>query len=130
MANPKIAIDAILADQEKQVKDYKLYPITLGRYALLELIGSPLVDTNAKFTMINVIPTLYICLNDIQTLKKYSSVNVEQLKSDAMAWSEDSLATADVPALVDTILKELLNVNKAAPVSSDNPEKKQQATDE
>lgn len=41
--NPKIALDALLADNEKTVAEYRLYPITLGRYALLELVGSPLV---------------------------------------------------------------------------------------
>lgn len=88
------------------------------------MIGSPLVDPNAKFTMINVIPTLYICLNDIATLKKYNTSNAEQLKADAMTWSEDSLKTADVPEIVNTILRELLEVNKAAPVPSDDGTKK------
>lgn len=88
------------------------------------MIGSPLVDPNAKFTMINVIPTLYICLNEIAVLKKYNSSNAEQLKSDAMAWSEDSLKTSDVPDIISTILKELLEVNKAAPVPSDDGTKK------
>jgi len=124
MANPKIAIEAILADREKTVKDYRLYPITLGRYALLEAVGSPMVDTSKKFTMLNVIPTLFVCMNDIQALKKYGAGDVEALKADAMAWSEENLRTDDVPELVDAVLKELLGVNKAAPVPSDDGSKK------
>ena len=128
--NPKIAIDALLADNEKTISEYRLYPITLGRYALLEAVGSPLVEKDAKFTMLNILPTLYICLNDIAVLKKYNSSNAEQLRQDAMTWAEDNLKTADVPELVNTILEDLLQINKAAPVPGDEDDGKTQKKQE
>ena len=119
MNNPKIAIDAILAAQEREVKNYKLYPITVGRYALLEAVESPLVDANSKFTMLNAIPSLYIVLNDIEQLKKYNTKNIEQLKADAMEWAEKDLDTNDLPDLVKTIIDMLLDINKATPSVGD-----------
>lgn len=76
--------------------------------------------------MINVLPTLFICLNDIAVLKKYNSSNAEQLRQDAMTWAEDNLKTADVPDLVNTILEDLLQINKAAPVPGDESDGKTQ----
>jgi hypothetical protein len=42
MNNPKSAIDALLEDV-KTVDDLTVYPITLGRYALLELVKCPMI---------------------------------------------------------------------------------------
>lgn len=124
MSNPHIAIEAILADREREVGEYRLYPLTIGRYALLEAVGSPLTDPNAKFTMMNILPTLYVCMNDVQTLKKYGPGDVQKLREDAMAWGEESVKAEDASELVSKILEELLNVNKAAPVTSDDGSKK------
>ena len=112
MANPKIAIEAILADREREVGEYRLYPLTIGRYALLEAVGSPLTDPSAKFTMMNILPTLYVCMNDVQTLKKYGPGDVQKLREDAMAWGEENVKAEDASELVSKILEELLNVNK------------------
>ena len=42
--NPTSAIDAILED-DKEIGNngLRIYPLTLGRYALLELVKSPLI---------------------------------------------------------------------------------------
>lgn len=115
MNNPKIAIDAILADQTREVKSYKLYPLTVGRYALLEAVESPLIDATQKFTMLNAIPTLFVVLNDMSVLKKYNTKNIDEMRSDSMAWSEENLASDDIPDLVKAVIDMLLDVNKATP---------------
>ena len=45
MDNPKAAIEALL-ETDRVVEQIKIYPITLARYGLLELIDSPFVKTD------------------------------------------------------------------------------------
>lgn len=45
--NPKTALDTILA-AENTTANMKIYPMTIARYALLELVGSPLIS-NKEF---------------------------------------------------------------------------------
>lgn len=61
MENPKAAIDALL-ESAVQAGQLTVYPLTVARYALLELIESPLVvvDLNTKLTTLDVIPTIYV----------------------------------------------------------------------
>lgn len=87
--NPKSAIDAILEDDKELKSGLRIFPITLGRYALLELVKSPLIDRETKFSTITLIPTFYIMTREVSELKGYNSRNIEQLESDAMEWAEN-----------------------------------------
>ena len=51
MTDPIKAIDAALSPA-KDVEDIKVYPITLARYALLELVKSPFVTATKDFSQI------------------------------------------------------------------------------
>ena len=85
--NPKLALDGILeTDSNKsQVK-----PLTIARYALLELIGSPLVfGTKEHLTLTGIIPTLYVMCAETDELRGWNSSNVEQLKEKAFNWADN-----------------------------------------
>ena len=48
--NPVQAVDAIL-ENDFEVDSLTVHPLTLGRYALLELLESPFIFTSKKFTL-------------------------------------------------------------------------------
>ena len=75
MENPKIAIEAIV-DGEKRIADLKVYPISIGRCALLELVESPFVAKDKDFTLYNLVPTFYIMCNPKENLKGYTRKNI------------------------------------------------------
>ena len=87
MDNPKLAVDALL-DNDTEVGGVTVRKITAGRYALLELISSPFVDFSKKFTVANLIPSLFICERPAEDLRKYNSKNIDKLEEDALIWAE------------------------------------------
>ena len=101
MTDPIKAIDAALSPA-KDVEDIKVYPITLARYALLELVKSPFVTASKDFTTIAMIPTIYVCCADTAQLKKYNSSNIDELKQDAIAFADNI-----DPKKLGTLIKEL-----------------------
>lgn len=101
MTDPIKAIDAALSPA-KDVEDIKVYPITLARYALLELVKSPFVTASKDFTTIAMIPTIYVCCADTAQLRKYNSSNIDELNQDAIAFA-DSID----PKKLGTLIKEL-----------------------
>lgn len=101
MTDPIKAIDAALSPA-KDVEDIKVYPITLARYALLELVKSPFVTASKDFTTIAMIPTIYVCCADTAQLRKYNSSNIDELKQDAIAFADNI-----DPKKLGTLIKEL-----------------------
>ena len=101
MTDPIKAIDAALSPA-KDIEDIKVYPITLARYALLELVKSPFVTASKDFTTIAMIPTIYVCCADTAQIRKYNSSNIDELKQDAIAFA-DSID----PKKLGTLIKEL-----------------------
>ena len=68
--NPKTTIDAVLTVEEKNEK-YQIYPLTIGRQALLELVKSPFVFPTDNVTLTSLLPSFYIMLMNKDELKKY-----------------------------------------------------------
>ena len=101
MTDPIKAIDAALSPA-KDVEEIKVYPITLARYALLELVKSPFVTASKDFTTIAMIPTIYVCCADTAQLRKYNSSNIDELKQDAIAFADNI-----DPKKLGTLIKEL-----------------------
>lgn len=87
MDNPKATIESLL-ESEKTLDGIMIYPITLARYGLLEIIESPFVTKDKLFNVINLIPSLYVMSMPIDTLKKYSLRNINDLFEDSVIWSE------------------------------------------
>ena len=101
MADPIKALDAALSPA-KEVEDVTVYPITLARYALLELVKSPFVTASKDFTTIAMIPTIYVCCADTAQLRKYNSSNIDELNQDAIAFADNI-----DPKKLGTLVKEL-----------------------
>lgn len=122
MNDPKVAVDTIL-DSDFEIDGLKIYPITLGRYALLELLQSPFLYSDVKFSVSNVLPSLYVMANDIKTLSKFNSGNIENLKSESMIWSEEK-ELKNIDCIIDSIIKRFRQLNEVSPQTSDDDKKK------
>ena len=115
MDNPKAAIDALL-ESTVQAGALKVYPLTVARYALLELIESPLVLLKEKkLSVVDVIPSIYVMTAEASTLSKYNSRNIDKLKEDAFEWAEDGVTAASVPLVVNMLAQKLLDLRRIAP---------------
>ena len=125
MTNPKIAVDAIL-DSEKTINGVTIYPMTLARYALLELVESPFVTPNVKFTISNLVPSFFICCSPIDKLKGINSKNIDKLNDLALEWAETLPQTA-IDKLIPAIMESLGLINKIAPNSGEDKSKKVEA---
>ena len=116
MTDPIKAIDAALSPA-KDVEDIKVYPITLARYALLELVKSPFVTASKDFTTIAMIPTIYVCCADTAQLRKYNSSNIDELKQDAITFA-DNIDPKKLGSLIkelDSRVRQLLDVAPQIP---------------
>lgn len=115
MDNPKAAIDALL-ESTVNAGTLKVYPLTVARYALLELIESPLVLLKEKeLSVVDVIPSIYVMTAEASTLSKYNSRNIDKLKEDAFEWAEDGMTAASVPLVVNMLAQKLLDLRRIAP---------------
>ena len=132
MDNPKAAIDALL-ESTVEAGTLKVHPLTVARYALLELVESPLVVlTGEKLHVLDVIPTVYIMTQEAKDLAKYNSRSVDKLKEDAFEWAEDELTAGSVPLVVNMLAEKLLDLRRIAPEAIEDGKKKadaSQATD-
>ena len=63
MNDPTSAINAIL-DDETTINKTTVYPITLARYALLELVDSPFISSGKDMSISNILPSLYIMTHE------------------------------------------------------------------
>ena len=122
MTNPKTAVDAIL-DSENKIDGITIYPMTLARYALLELVESPFVTPNVKFTINNLVPSFFICCSSIDKLKGINSKNIDKLNDRALEWAETLPQTA-IDKLIPAIMESLGLINKIAPQNGDDQSKK------
>lgn len=122
MTNPKTAIDTILAT-EKTIDDVTIHPITLARYALLELIESPFVTPDKKFTINNLVPSFFICCAKIEDLKGINSNNLDVLNQRALEWAE-TLPNTVINKLIPEIMEALGLIKKVSPNTGDDDSKK------
>lgn len=77
MTEPTQAIDAVLETAEQFKADgLEVHPLTLGRYALLELAESPFVTPDKKFTIAEVLPSIYIMTADMKAISGYDSTTI------------------------------------------------------
>ena len=113
MTNPETAINTILAT-EKTIDDVTIHPITLARYALLELIESPFVTPGKKFTINNLVPSFFICCAKSEDLKGINSNNLDVLNQRAMEWAE-TLPNTVIDKLIPEIMEALGLIKKVSP---------------
>lgn len=86
--NPVQAVDAIL-ESDFQADGLTVHPLTLGRYALLELLDSPFIDPSKKFTLAEVIPSAYVMTQPISDIAGFDSSSVSELRKRALVWADE-----------------------------------------
>ena len=123
MTNPETAINTILAT-EKTIDNVTIHPITLARYALLELVESPFVTPDTKFSISNLVPSFYIMCVPIDMLKGISSKNLDKLNEQALAWAE-TLPSKAIDKLIPAIMEELGLIKKVSPNTGDDEQGKE-----
>lgn len=123
MDNPKAALDALL-ESTTRVGEIEVHPLTVARYALLELAGSPLVDYKNKLDIMTAIPSVYIMAMPTKNLPKYNSTNIDQLKEDAFEWAEDALVVGSIGKVLDMLAQKLLDLRRLMPEDVQEPKKK------
>ena len=132
MNNPKVVLEQIVDSEEnKSEKVIGINPLTISRYAYLELIDSPFLSTAKKFDMQNIITSAYIMVQPTSVLKKYKSNNIDDLIDDALDWADANLEFDDISKLIEAIINQITKLNKVAPtvgsdtdVSDENGKKK------
>ena len=107
-SNPKTALDAVLDDAEQEG-----YPLTLGRYALLELLDSPVTSGESSLRPLDMIPTLYVMTHGMEDLRGYTSKNVGELKAAAMDWAE-GVELNRFAGLVEQVVRSINLANRLA----------------
>ena len=122
MNDPKVAVDAIL-ENEFEIDGLKIYPITLGRYALLEILKSPFIYSDIQFQVSTMLPSVYVMCNDIKELSKYNSDNINELKQKSMIWAEEK-DIKNVDKIISAVIKRMKQLNEVSPQSSDDDKKK------
>ena len=123
MTNPETAINTILAT-EKTIDNVTIHPITLARYALLELVESPFVTPDTKFSISNLLPSFYIMCVPIDMLKGINSKNLDKLNEQALAWAE-TLPSKAIDKLIPAIMEELGLIKKVSPNTGDDEQGKE-----
>ena len=123
MTNPETALNTILAT-EKTIDDVTIHPITLARYALLELIESPFVTPGKKFTINNLVPSFFICCANSEDLKGINSKTLDVLNQRAMEWAE-TLPNTVIDKLIPEIMEALGIIKKVSPNTGDDEQGKE-----
>lgn len=114
--DPKLVIESI-TDNKVEVGESKIavYPISIRRYALLEIINSPFLNPEVKFEINSVIPTAYIFTHTNEELKKFNSNNKDVLEAVAYDWADATLELGDISQLITEIVNQMNKLNEAAP---------------
>ena len=122
MNDPKVAVDAIL-ENEFEIDGLKIYPITLGRYAILEILKSPFIYSDIQFQVSTMLPSIFVMTQDIKELSKYNSDNINELKQKSMIWAEEK-DIKNVDKITEAVIKRMKQLNEVSPQSSDEDKKK------
>ena len=118
MDNPKLVLQQIVGNGESDVgteKTVHIFPLTIARYAFLELLDSPFINPDKRFELNTVIPTAFVMSHSVRDLRKYNDKNLSVLVADSLEWADAELKLDDVPELIKAIVSQLQALNKAAP---------------
>ena len=115
MNDPKAAINAIL-DDETTINHTTVYPITLARYALLELVDSPFISSEKDMSISNILPSLYIMTHDKSELKGITSRNIDKLYENATEWADD-MGIDEIPEIIQEVIEKVNELMRTAPTS-------------
>lgn len=115
MNDPQSAINAIL-DDETTDNGIKVYPITLARYALLELVESPFITAGTDMSISKMLPSLYIMTHGKDDLKGITSRNIDVIYEKATEWA-DEMGMDEIPEIVKQVIDKIQELMKVTPTS-------------
>lgn len=117
--NPTLVLQQIVGNGESDIGNGEnvvhVYPLTIARYAFLELLDSPFINPEKKFELNSVIPAAFVMSHTPRELRKYNSKNLDVLVADSLEWADAELKLDDVAPLIKAIVSQLQALNKAAP---------------
>ena len=122
MNDPQVAINSIL-DDETTINHTTVYPITLARYALLELVDSPFIGSGKDMSISNILPSLYIMTHDKSELKGITSRNIDKLYDKATEWADD-MGIETIPEIIKEVIEKVQELMKVAPTSGSDDDDK------
>lgn len=101
-----------------------MHPLTVARYALLEMVKSPLVNFGNKLDILTAIPSVYIMAVPAKELRKYNSHNIQRLEEDAFEWAEEALVIDSVSKVLELLAQKLLDLRRLMPEDVQDSKKK------
>lgn len=121
--NPIKALDAIISNdivvkldnnQEITVK-----PISISTLAILDSIDSPLLHSDKEMTMLNILPTVYVCINGYK-----AAFTDKSLIELALEWFDNQqFTTNDFDNIRNAILVQFNKVLNIQPEISEDKKK-------
>jgi hypothetical protein len=121
--NPVKALDAIISNdivvkldnnQEITVK-----PISISTLAILDSIDSPLLHSDKEMTMLNILPTVYVCINGYK-----AAFTDKSLIELALEWFDNQqFTTNDFDNIRNAILVQFNKVLNIQPEISEDKKK-------
>lgn len=117
-ANPRKAMAALLPLPIKCGSDSAVVrPMTLGMYAALERLGSPLITGEEPKDILDLIPSLYLITHDPREVFR------GDLLDQAMAWADDLPVTA-LADIKSACYRQMNAAFDVIPEDDDTPKKK------
>jgi len=118
--NPAAALEALTHPAATKVGRFEVRELTFGALAVLERIGSPLVDRDAPATLQAWAETLYALTRPAPDCMRAIGRGREAYAAEAMAWA-DTVTNAEAAALMRAAGEALRRLNAANP-ATDDPE--------
>ena len=122
---PDIVADTILDSEIKLPNNIEVQKLSMARYALMELVESPFIVTDKKFTINNLIDTFFIMTCDKTELKGINSKNLDILHDKAIEFAEE-LDPKVTSLLIDTIAEKMGLIKDTAPQGGSESGKSQE----
>lgn len=88
--------------------------MTVARMALLELIDSPFVNPERKFSLSNMCESAFVMCAEPSELRGFSSRNVDALIDKAYQWA-DRVGVEALPDVIRNVMDKLQTIYKVSP---------------
>lgn len=124
MTNPERAIDALL-DGKVEVEGETIYPLSIGRIALLDKIGAPMMT--GENDSISTVVQAWAMTRPMEELAK-CLFKEEQIRTEALLWA-DTLDTAKFRKITEAILSAFARLNAVSEGTGEDDKKKAAPTD-
>lgn len=121
MMDPKRAVDAILAGPQN-VGKHTVYPLSIGRFACLEKIESPLLT--GKDDAMKTIATAWVMTRDIDEIASVAT-RPDIIQQKSIVWA-DTVDQHEFAAITSSIVSMLETLYDTSPDDGAESKKKQQ----